>query len=100
MAYAFPLILYVAWVVLALCDLARREDLTAGRRIAWTAAVLVMPLVGPLAYLIAGGSAIPRGMRWFLVIGGIAIYAALAALGILLAKASRGAMLRPWPPAP
>jgi plastocyanin len=83
--YAFPLILYVAWVVLALWDLARREDLTDRRRLAWTAAVLVVPLLGPLAYLIGGGSAIPRGMRWFVMIGGIVIYAALAALGFLLA---------------
>jgi len=83
--YAFPLILYVAWVVLALWDLARREDLSANMRIGWTAGVLVLPLVGPIGYLLAGGSQIPRGMRFFLVLGGIAIYAALAALGMLLA---------------
>jgi plastocyanin len=82
--YAFPLILYVAWVVLALWDLTRREDLSGSHRLGWTAAVLVLPLVGPIAYLFAGGSAIPRGMRLFLVIGGIAIYGALAALAFLL----------------
>lgn len=82
--YAFPLILYVAWVVLALWDLARREDLAGTARLGWTAAVLVLPLVGPIGYLLAGGSQIPRGMRLFLVLGGIAIYAGLAALGFLL----------------
>lgn len=83
--YAFPLILYVAWVVLALWDLARREDLSGGRRIGWSAAVLVLPVIGPVGYLLAGGSAIPRGMRYFLVFGGIVIYLALAGVGFLLA---------------
>lgn len=83
--YAFPLILYVAWVVLALWDLARREDVSGGRRIGWSAAVLVLPVIGPAGYLLAGGSAIPRGMRYFLVFGGIVIYLALAAFGFLLA---------------
>ena len=83
--YAVPLILYVAWVVLALWDLARREDLSGGRRVAWTAGVLVVPVIGPLAYLIGGGSAIPRAMRVVLVVGGLLIYAALAALGAVLA---------------
>jgi len=83
--YAFPLILYVAWVVLALWDLARRDDLSGSSRIGWTAAVLVLPVVGPIGYLLAGGSQIPRGMRLFLVLGGIAIYAALAGIGFLLA---------------
>ena len=83
--YAFPLILYVAWVVLALWDLARREDLTDRRRLAWSAGVLVVPLVGPLAYLFAGGSAIPRGMRSSCCSAGSLIYAGLTALGFLLA---------------
>ena len=83
--YAFPLILYVSWVVLALWDLARREDLSGRRRLGWTAAVLVLPLAGPIGYLLAGGSQVPRGMRLFLVFGGIAVYAALATLGFVLA---------------
>lgn len=83
--YAFPLILYVAWVVLALWDLARREDLTSGRRMAWSAAVLVVPVIGPAGYLLAGGSTIPTGMRWFVVVGGIVIYLALAGAGFVLA---------------
>jgi plastocyanin len=83
--YAFPLILYVAWVVLSLWDLARRDDLNDRRRLAWSAGVLVVPLVGPLAYLLAGGSAIPRAMRLFLVVGGLAIFAVLTVLGFLLA---------------
>ena len=83
--YAFPMILYVVWVALALWDLARREDLSGGRRIAWSAAVLVLPVLGPAGYLLAGGSAIPRGMRYFVVLGGIAVYLALGVVGFLLA---------------
>jgi hypothetical protein len=83
--YAFPLILYVVWVALALWDVARREDLTERARIGWSAVVLVLPRVGPVWYLLAGGSRIPRGMRLFVVIGGIAIYALLTGLGFFLA---------------
>jgi hypothetical protein len=83
--YVFPLILYVAWVVLALWDLARREELASGPRLGWTAAVLAIPLVGPLAYLFAGGSRLPLGMRLLLVVGGIVFYVLLFVLGLLLA---------------
>ena len=83
--YLFPLMLYTAWVVLALWDLARREELSGGTRAAWTAAVLVVPLVGPLAYLVVGGSRIPAGMRWVLILGGLAVYVLLAVAGLLLA---------------
>jgi plastocyanin len=83
--YVFPLILYVAWVVLALWDLARREELASGARLGWTAAVLAIPLVGPLAYLFAGGSRLPLGMRLLLVVGGVVFYVLLFVLGLLLA---------------
>jgi plastocyanin len=83
--YLFPLMLYTAWVVLSLWDLARREELSSGARLAWTAVVLVVPLIGPLAYLLAGGSRIAAGMRWLIVLGGIAVYLLLAGLGLLLA---------------
>ena len=83
--YLFPLMLYTAWVVLSLWDLARREELSNGRRVAWTAAVLVVPLIGPIAYLVAGGSRIPTGMRWILILGGLGIYLMLVAAGLLLA---------------
>ena len=83
--YLFPLMLYTAWVVLSLWDLARREDVTNGNRVLWTAAVLVVPLVGPLAYLIVGGSRIPASMRWILILGGLGMYLLLVGAGLLLA---------------
>ena len=41
----------VGWV-LALRDLARRDDLTTGARVAWTVAVLVLALVGVVVYFL------------------------------------------------
>jgi plastocyanin len=83
--YVFPFMLYTAWVVIALWDLLRREDVAGGARLGWMAGVLVVPLVGPIAYYLAGGSPIPRSARWLLVVGGMAVYVALAVLGFVLA---------------
>lgn len=78
-AYVLPLALYAAWISIALWDLVRRE-LSERRRIAWMTIVLALPVVGPLAYFGLGRSTIPAATRWFLVLGGIAIYVAVAAL--------------------
>ena len=81
--YVFPLVLYAAWIAIALWDLVRREELSDGRRIAWMAIVLIVPVIGPIGYFVAGGSPIARSVRWFLVLGGIAIYLGIAGLAIL-----------------
>ena len=78
-AYVLPLALYAAWIAIALWDLVRR-DLSNRRRIGWLAVVLALPVIGPVAYFGWGGSAIPRSVRAFLVVGGIGIYLAVAAL--------------------
>lgn len=75
-----PFALVVAWMALSLVDLARREELTVGARIGWTAGVLVVPFVGAPAYLLAGGSALPRWLRWMTVVG--ASFVAVALLGV------------------
>ena len=80
-AYVLPLALYAAWISIAMWDLIRR-DLSDGRRIGWMALVLVVPLVGPIAYFAFGGSAISRNVRLFLVLGGMAIYLGVAALAV------------------
>lgn len=82
-AYVFPMALYAAWIAVALWDLVRREELTDRRRIGWMALILVVPLVGPLAYFGRGGSSISRSIRWFLVVGGIAIYLGIAVVAML-----------------
>jgi phospholipase D-like protein len=47
---AIPLLLI--WV-LALVDLLRRHDLGAGAKVVWAIAVLVVPVVGVIVYLVA-----------------------------------------------
>jgi plastocyanin len=83
-AYALPLILYTAWVSIALWDLVRQEAVPNRTRIVWMLVVLVVPLFGPIAYYVFGRSPIQRSLRIVLVAGGLAIYAALTALAIAL----------------
>ncbi|HET9249931.1 MAG TPA: right-handed parallel beta-helix repeat-containing protein, partial [Actinomycetota bacterium] len=49
-AYVLPLILYSAWVSIALWDLVRQEAVPNRTRILWMLVVLVVPLAGPIAY--------------------------------------------------
>ncbi len=83
-----PFALVVAWMALALLDLARRDDLGGGPKLAWIAGVLVVPFVGAPAYLLAGGSSLPRWLRWVSVVG-----AALVAAVLLAAAAMVGGLL-------
>ena len=69
--YYLPFVLLAAWVTLALWDIVRREDLDGGGALGWMAAVLVVPFVGAVAYLFAGGSSIPLGQRLMIVVGGL-----------------------------
>jgi hypothetical protein len=83
--YVFPLVLLVSWVTLSLWDLARRDDLSDRRRVVWAGVVLLVPIIGPLVYLFAGRSPIPRGLRWMVTLGGLAMYLVLVGVGVLLA---------------
>jgi plastocyanin len=82
--YVFPLILFAAWVAVAIWDLVRREDLTTGRTVAWMAVVLVVPLLGPVVYFAFGHSPIKRAVRVTLVGGALLAYLAVAAVGFIL----------------
>ena len=81
--YILPLVLYAAWVAIAMWDLVRREALTDGRRIGWMVVVLLVPFLGPPIYLLAGRSPISRPVRVFLVFGALAIYLLVAAAAFL-----------------
>ena len=83
-AYVLPLILYSAWVSIALWDLVRQEAVPNRTRVLWMLVVLVIPLVGPIAYYVFGRSPIQRSLRVMLVAGGLLVYAALTALAITL----------------
>ena len=81
-AYVLPLILYSAWVSIAVWDLVRQEAVPNRTRILWMVVVLVVPLLGPIAYYAFGRSPIQRSLRLMLVAGGLGIYVALTALAI------------------
>jgi plastocyanin len=81
-AYALPLVLYSAWISIALWDLVRQDAVPNRTRVLWIVAVLVVPLAGPIAYYALGRSPIQRSLRVMLVAGGLAIYAAITALAI------------------
>jgi plastocyanin len=83
-AYALPLILYSAWISIALWDLVRQDAVPNRVRVGWMAAVIAVPLFGPIAYYAFGRSPIQRSLRLMLVAGGLVIYVALAALGVVL----------------
>jgi hypothetical protein len=83
-AYVLPLVLYTSWVVLALWDLSRREDLSRGRVIGWMAAVLVVPFFGVIAYYIFGRSSIPVWQRWVFMAGGMGVYVLFLGIGLVV----------------
>ena len=83
-AYLLPLILYVAWVSIAIWDLVRQETVANRRRIGWMAIILLVPLLGPILYYVFGQSPIPRSVRTMLVAGALGIYVVIAALAILI----------------
>lgn len=83
-AYVLPLVLYTSWVVLALWDLAKREDLSRGKTIGWMAAILIIPFLGVVAYYIFGRSTIPVWQRWVFMAGGMLVYALFLGLGLVI----------------
>jgi plastocyanin len=83
-AYLLPLVLYVAWVSIALWDLIRQERMASGRRMGWMIEVLVVPLLGPILYYVFGRSPIPRAIRATLVAGGLAIYILFVVLSVVI----------------
>jgi hypothetical protein len=83
-AYVLPLVLYTTWVVIAVWDLTKREDVSRGRQITWMAVILIIPFLGVLAYYLFGRSTIPVWQRWVLLGGGLAVYALFLALGMVI----------------
>jgi hypothetical protein len=73
--YLLPFLLLATWSVLALWDLARRDDMTPKRGIVWVAVILVVPFLGAIAYHAFGKSTIPAWLRWAVIVGGFIAYA-------------------------
>jgi plastocyanin len=81
--YVLPLVLYATWVAVAVWDLVRRQDRPVAARAAWMAAILLLPVVGPVAYFGLGRSSIPAVLRATLVVGGLLAYLVVAAAAFL-----------------
>lgn len=85
-AYLLPLVLYAAWVSIAVWDLIRRDELAVGVRAGWMAGILIVPVLGPVAYYAFGGSRIPAALRLLLVGGGLLVYLVVAGLAFFAAS--------------
>ncbi len=84
-AYVLPLVLYAAWVVIAVWEIiTRREDLSRGAGIGWILAILIVPFLGVIAYYIFGKSQIPAAYRWVLLAGGMGAYLLFLVLGLVV----------------
>jgi hypothetical protein len=84
-AYVLPLVLYAAWVVIAMWEIiTKRDDLSRGAAVGWILAILIVPFLGVVAYYVLGKSQIPVAFRWVLLAGGIGAYALFLALGLLV----------------
>ncbi len=82
-ATVLPFAVLGAWMAVALWDLVRRDDLGRGPAIGWSLAVLVVPVVGAGAYLLAS-SGLPRWQAGVFVGGGIAAYLVMLAITMAL----------------
>ena len=83
-AYVLPLALYATWVVIAIWEIIKRDDLSKGTGVMWILAILVLPFVGVLAYYIFGKSEIPAAYRWVLTAGGIGVYVLFLVIGLFV----------------
>ena len=83
-AYFLPVILYAAWVAIAIWDLVRRDDTSRAMVIGWVAVILLVPFLGPIAYYIFGRSRIPAWLRGTVVGGGIGAYLMILAVAAVL----------------
>jgi hypothetical protein len=79
--YLLPLLLYVVWSALAMWDIGRRKDLSTAAVWSWVLAILVVPVLGAAAYLLAGSSQIARPLKLATVLGGAAAYAIVLLIG-------------------
>ncbi|HKX76447.1 MAG TPA: right-handed parallel beta-helix repeat-containing protein [Acidimicrobiia bacterium] len=82
-AYLLPFVLIAAWVTVALWDLFRAER-TRRAVLGWTAAILLIPFLGVLAYYIFGQSQMPSWQRLTLVARGLGAYLVILAIGAVL----------------
>src|SRR5262249_11409193 len=64
-----PIAIYAAWLALGFWDLARNEKLSHLARFGWMAALVAVPILGPVAYYLFGRSQLSRSFRLMFVLG-------------------------------
>ncbi len=74
--FILPIMLYCALSALVFLDLAQSEDRGAGRIVGWTAAVLLLPVIGSVAYLAFAGGTLPRARRLTVLITSLIVLGA------------------------
>ena len=79
--YLLPILLYGAWAAVSLMDLL--ESPPSQRSATWGLAVLLVPLVGGAAYLLARASGLTSRARYAMVIGGLLVWLIPLGFGLM-----------------
>lgn len=81
-----PVAIYAAWLALGFWDLARNEKLSHPARLGWMAALVAVPILGPVAYYLFGRSQLSRSFRLMFVLGVPVLYLAITGLLVWVAS--------------
>ena len=85
-AELLPIALYAAWLSLGFWDLARNEKLSSGAKLLWMVILVVIPILGPVAYYLFGRSQLSRSFRVMFVVGAPVLYLAVTGLLVWIAS--------------
>lgn len=85
-AELLPIALYAAWLSLGFWDLARNEKLSNAAKLLWMVVLVVIPILGPIAYYLFGRSQLSRSFRVMFVIGAPVLYLAVTGLLVWIAS--------------
>jgi len=86
--YALPIMLYGAWAAVSLMDMF--DSPPTRRSVAWGLAVLLIPIAGGAAYLIARAASLTTKARLAMVVGGLLVWLVPLAVGLSLAGGPLG----------
>ena len=78
--YALPILLYAVWASVSLMDMF--DSPQSSRSIGWGLAVLLVPLAGGAAYLLARAPTLTSKARIAIVVGGLVVWLLPLAFGL------------------
>ncbi|MEO8450596.1 MAG: PLDc N-terminal domain-containing protein [Gemmatimonadota bacterium] len=78
--YLLPIMLYCAWSTMAFLDLSDRAEREPAVATRWGVAVLLLPVAGAAAYLLAGRPNLSRFVRLAAIGGGLLVMVAAYSL--------------------